>query len=320
LSDIIADQIDYAVMGRIYDKIQGAWQIRYMIRNKVLSILDGMISSVVAPAWKAMASAVEKVRPEAEPKIAAMVDPIGTAEGELINKIKEAAMSAITPLLEQHVTPHLQKIMEAIQKPMVDAYDDAQKFYDEKVGAFEVKGPKADLPKTFGDLDRLQYSSEIWACQHKIDVMYDPLWALHVVFSDIYPWSMIWKGHNSIRRTFDQAVYTFEQKLIKTAEENEACLSYGKATNDSCRSAVMEDYKFDSNLRITRWYMKAIKAIIMPPFNAVVIPACKAIITPIGDTVPDAMKEFVNIEKLFDEIVEGIIDDSIAVVLSSGQK
>jgi len=320
LSDIIADQIDYAVMGRIYDKIQGPWQIRYMIRNKVLSILDGMISTAVAPAWKGMAATVEKIRPELEPKIAVMVDPIGTAEGELINKIKEVAMSAITPLLEQHVTPHLQKIMEAIQKPMVDAYDDAQKFYDEKVGGFEVKGPKADLEKSFHPLDHLQHSSEIWACQRKIDVMYDPLWALNVIFPDIYPWSMIWKGHNSIKRTFDQAVYTWEQRLLKTAEENEACLADGKATNDTVRSAVLEDYKFDSNIRITRWYTKVIRAIIMPPFNAVVIPACKTIITPIGDTVPDAMKEFVNIEGLFDDLLDQIINESIAVVLSSGQK
>lgn len=56
-------------------------------------------------------------------------------------------MSIINPLLEQHVTPHLAKIMEAIQKPMTDAYDESIKYWDESVGKFEIKGPKGDLDK-----------------------------------------------------------------------------------------------------------------------------------------------------------------------------
>jgi len=37
LSDLIADQIEWVVMGRVYSKInQGPWQVRNAVRNQVL--------------------------------------------------------------------------------------------------------------------------------------------------------------------------------------------------------------------------------------------------------------------------------------------
>lgn len=320
LSDLISDQIDYAVMGRIYSKIQGAWQIRNLIRNKVLSALDTMVSAAVAPAWKAMSTAVEEIRPKIEPTIKELVDPIGKAEGELINKLKDGAMSIINPLLEQHVTPHLAKIMEAIQKPMTDAYDDSIKYWEENVGKHEIKGPKGDLDKNFSELDRLYNTYEAWNISHKIDVMYEPLWALNIIFTDIYPWGLIYQGHQEIRGFIDNAVYTFETAVKKEAEENEACLGDAKGLNDKHRATVLADYKEDAKLATLQWYAQSIKKIIMPPFNAVVIPACKAIISPISDAIPEAMKQFIDPENLFDELINGIIDESIATVIRSGQK
>jgi len=51
LSDMISDQIEYAVMGRIYSKITGPWPIRNTVRNQVLKTLDTIIMAGVTPAW-----------------------------------------------------------------------------------------------------------------------------------------------------------------------------------------------------------------------------------------------------------------------------
>jgi len=320
LSDMISDQLDYATMGKIYGKISGPWAVRNTVRNQVLKTLDTIIMAGVTPAWKAMSSAVETLRPQIEPKIKELVDPIGKAEAEIIEKIKEGAMSIINPLLEQHVTPHLAKIMEIIQSPMTEAYDESYKMFDEQIGKYEVKGPKDDLPKSFRNLDYFPRSWDMYHASRKIDILYDPLWALHVIFSDIYPWSLIWRGHDEIRTTMDNAMFTFEQKLIAAAAENEACLSEGKTLVDKLKHEVMEDYKFDGKLRTVQWYCEVMKAIVMPPFNAVVMPACKTIITPIADAIPEPMKQFIDIEQMFDDIVNGIIDASIETVVASGQK
>jgi len=307
-------------MGKIYGKISGPWAVRNTVRNQVLKTLDTIIMAGVTPAWKAMSQVVETLRPQIEPKIKELVDPIAKAEAEIVDKIKEGAMSIINPLLEQHVSPHLAKIMEIIQSPMTEAYDESYKMFDEQIGKFEVKGPKDELVKSFRTLDYFPRSWDMYHASRKIDILYDPLWALHVIFTDIYPWSLIWKGHDEIRTTMDNAMYTYQQKLLKAASENESCLSEGKSLSDKFKHEVMEDYKFDGKLRTVQWYCQVMKAIVMPPFNAVVIPACKTIITPIADAIPEPMKQFIDIEQMFDDIVNGIIDASIETVVSSGQK
>jgi len=320
LSDLISDQIEYTTLGKIYSKISGPWAVRNTVRNQVLKTLDSIVSAGVGPAWKAMSSTVEQLRPQIEPKIKELVDPIGKAEAELINKIKDAAMSVINPLLEKHVVPHLSKIMEIIQSPMTEAYDESYKQFDEQINKFEMKASKEELSKAFKSLDYYPRSWEMYHVTRKIDILYDPLWALNVIFTDIYPWSLIWRGHDELRSTMDNAIYTFENKILKSCEMNESALSEGKALADRMKMETMEDFKFDGKLKTVAWYCEIIKKIIMPPFDAAIIPACKEIISPISEAVPEPMKQFLDIEQLFDDLINGIIDDSIKTVVQSGQK
>lgn len=295
---MISDQIEYAVMGRIYSKITGPWTIRNAVRTQVIKALDTLVMAGVTPAWKAMSSTVESLRPQIEPKIKELVDPIGKAEAELVEQIKNAAMSVINPLLEQHVTPHLSKIMEIIQSPMTEAYDESYKMFEEHVNKVDVKGPRDDLIKSFKTLDYVPRSWEMYHATRKIDILYDPLWALNVIFTDIYPWGLIYRGHDEIRTTMDNAMYTYEQKVLKASEGNDAALT--NELRDTSRAQTLEEYKFDGKLRTIQWYCEIMKTIVMPPFNGVVIPACKTIITPIADAIPEPMKQFIDIEQLFD--------------------
>jgi len=321
LSDMISDQIEYAVMGRIYSKIVGPWQVRNTVRNQVLKTLDTIIMAGVTPAWKAMASAVETLRPQIEPKIKELVDPIGKAEAELVDKIKSAAMSILDPLIEQHISPHLAKIMEIILSPMTDAYEETYKLFEDNVNKLEVKGPKEELAKSFKNtLDYVPRSWDMWNSTRKLDILYDPLWALNVIFTDIYPWSMIWKGHDHLRGTLDNAMYTYEQKLLTAANESESALSDGKALSEKSKAETLADFKYDARLRTLKWYCTVLRDIVMPPFNAVAIPATAAVIGPIADAIPDPMKQFLDPEQLFNDCVTGIIDACIEKVVSSGQK
>jgi len=267
-----------------------------------------------------MAQTVESLRPQIEPKIKELVDPIGRAEAEIMDKIKDAAMSVINPLLEQHVNPHMAKIMEIIQSPMTLSYDESFKMFGEQIDKFEVKAPKEELVKGFRQLDWYFRSWEMYNATRNIDILYDPLWALNVIFPDIYPWGLIWRGHDHIRNTMDNAMYTFEQRLLQACEGNEGALNEGKALAEKLKAETLEDYKYDAKLRTVEWYCEIIKKIIYPPFNAVVIPACNAIISPISDAIPDPVKQFVDIQQMFDDLINSIVDDSIKTVVSSGQK
>jgi len=320
LSDMISDQIDWAVMGRIYSKIQGAWTIRNAVRNQVLKTLDTIISTGVAPAWKAMSTAVEELRPKIEPTIKELVDPIGKAEAELTDKVKDAALSVITPALEQHVNPHLSKIMTIIQSPMTEAYTESYRMFEEQLGKFELPGTKEALVKSFYPLDRFYSSWEMYGACSKVDILYDPLWALREIFSEIYPWSLIWKGHDTIRHLMDNAMYTYQQRILKAVEENETALADPKALSERIKAEVLADYKFDGTFATIEWYSTVLRDIVYPPFNAVVIPAAKVIISPIGDAIPEPMKQFLDVEQMFTDLIYGIVDGCIQSVVGSGQK
>jgi len=320
LSDLIADQVEYAVMGRIYSKISGPWTIRWTVRNQVMKSLDTLIGAGVAPAWKAMSSTVESLRPTIEPKIKELVDPIGKAEAEVMDKIKNAVMSVLDPLIEQHINPHMGKIMEIIQSPMTEAYDESYNLFEQQIDKFEVKSPKDEMVKGFRNLDWFKSSWDMYNSTRKIDILYEPLWALHIVFADIYPWGLIYRGHDELRKTMDNAMYTFEAKLLKSHEENEASLNEGKALADRFKHEVLEDYKYDGKLRTVEWYCHVLKAIIMPPFEAVAGPATDALLSPLSDAIPEPMKQFLDPQQMFTDLLHSIVDACIKTVVASGQK
>jgi len=305
-------------MGRVYAKITGPWIIRNKIRDQVLKTLDTFISAAVAPSWKVMDTTVSELRPKIEPTIKEMVDPIGKLERELIDKIKAGAMSVITPILEEHVKPHVSKIVEVIKSPMAEAYADAYRIWDEKVGAFSAKGSVEEVKKEFHHIDGIYNCWDLWVACRKVDVMYEPLWAMNIIFPDIWPWSLIWYAHDDVRGTTDDAVYTFEVKILKALEKNpDACKDEGAAKDLflTKKGKVMEKFKYDGEKATNQYYAEIIKRIVFPPFNKLVIPACKEIISPVADLIPEPMKQFVDPYQLFDTLVNEIVNESIQVVL-----
>ena len=313
LSDLISDQIDWAVMGRIYSKITGPWSVRYTIRNQVLKAIDKAVSAAVKPAWMAMDKAVKELRPKIEPTIKEMVDPIGKAEREVIEKIKNAVMNQIEPLLKEHVTPHLGKILEVIKSPMNEGYDECFHIFEENISKWEPKGNSRDeLVKSFDDLDWLPRSYRMWKATDKLSPMYDPLWALNVIFPDIWPWSSIWDGQDELRKRTDNAIYTWEERLLE-AQEKEG--GDPKTHGEKLKALVMADFKEDAQKGVSMYYAAILKKIVLPPFEALVVPACKLLLEPLDEAVPEPMKQFINIMKMFEAVYNGVIDDSISIVL-----
>jgi len=316
LTDIITDEIEYNTLGKVYGRITGPWMVRNTVRNTVLKTIDTLVSAGVNPAWKAMAAAVEELRPKIEPTIKTLVDPLGSAKKEIHDKIKEAVMSSLEPLLEKNVNPHVGKIVEIIKSPVVNAYEEASKIFEQGVKEF---AETADLKDTSAGFRKLDWVSRSWwtmrPATEKLDVMYEPLWLLREIFSDIYPWSLIWNAQDEIRQTTDNAIYTFETKLRTILEKEPEA---GKGAIDTALQETLPQFQHDAEINTTAMYLTILKAIIMPPFNAVANPATKVLLDPLDSAIPDAMKQFIDIGDEFQRLLEGIIDECIKVVLRSG--
>jgi len=304
LTEVIADELEYDIMGRIYGKLPGPWIVRNKMRNWTLATIDSMILAAVKPGWAAMKKAVEELRPKMEPTVRQMTEPIFKAENEIIGKMRESVMSVLEPLLKEHVTPHLGKVIGIIKSPMREAYADAANIFDEKISKWQ---PNPEMEKSFRDLDYFARSYwQLHPALRKVDDMYEPLWVLREIFSDIYPWSLIWKGHDSVYKHVDNAVYTWEQAMLKERNPELA---------EPIKRDVIIKYRHDTDIAVMNYYAKILKLIIMPPFEAAVHPVAKHIIEPLADSIPGPLKEFIDIKQMFEDLYTGIVSDSINVVL-----
>jgi hypothetical protein len=316
LSDLITDEIEAQTLGKIYGRITGPWVVRNTIRNQVLKTIDTLVSAGVAPAWKAMAVTVEELRPKIEPTIKELIDPLGKAKQEVVDKIKDAVMSILTPLIEEHINPHISKIVMVIKSPVVEAYDGAHKIFDDNVKEF---ADTADLKDPSAGFKKLDWIARSWwtmrPATQKLDVMYDPLLLLNVIFTEIRPWTIIWEAQDEIRQRTDNAVYTFEVEL---KQELERMPEAGKMGIDNVKGAVSMKFKNDANIQTLDLYKNMLKAIIMPPFNAIAQPAVKMVLDPLDSVIPEAMKQFIDIGDEFNTLLEAIIDSCILVVLKAG--
>jgi hypothetical protein len=260
-----------------------------------------------------MNSTVETLRPKIEPKIKESLSPLFKAQGELTDKIKDAAMSKIEPILKANVAPHLAKIVEAIKSPVVEGFDVTFRLFNEAIDKYDFKG-KEEVKKGFHELNHVPHSWVMWAAYEKVDVMYEPLWALRTVFSDIHPWSLIWKARDNMREKLDNAIYTFEERLVEAVETLDQTDS--KAVIDKIKAGVFADFQEDAKKATVIYYREILKAIVMPPFQKEVYPACEKILSPIADAIPEPFKPFCDIDQLFEDLLSGIIESSIDSVLS----
>jgi len=271
-----------------------------------------LVSGGVGPAWRVMSATVEEIRSKIEPKLPELVDPIGSAKQAVLDKMISAVMSVVTPLLDEHVKPHVKKIVEILTSPVRESYEESFKIFEEAIGKF---AETADLKKpSFRELDWTGRS--YWTMRpatSKLDIMYDPLYLLREIFSEISPWSLIWNGHDAIRKRMDNAVFTFEEKLKKKLEENE---NAGKEVIEEVKISVLADYKSDGEVHKTEFYGEIIKIIVMPPLKKALGVATKPVFESLDGVIPDAMKDYIDLAEEFDGFVDGLVDKLIEELLN----
>jgi len=78
---------------------------------------------------------------------------------------------------------------------------------------------------------------------------------------------------------------------------------------------VLADFQHDGKLATVLYFRDILKQVVMPPFNAVVFPLAGVLLDPLNDQIPEPMKQFLDLNDMFQTVVNGVIEDSIQVVL-----
>ncbi|XP_065830133.1 PH domain-containing protein DDB_G0267786-like [Oscarella lobularis] len=323
LSDLIVDELNWTVMKDVYYNIKGPYAIRMTIRNKVLQTLDTFVSAAVTPAYKAMETAVKALRGRVEGMIREKIEPIFGAEKEIKEKIKNAVVETVSPVLSERVSPRLAGIVQILTSPMSEAFQETRNLFDEKVAhlARKVKdnnGFGDKMEHYFHDLDNAPQIIYVMSDAYKkVDVMHDPLWALRQFFDEIEPWSLIWTAHDLLKRVLDNAMYTFEKELQDEGEQTNLKTDSGAAEAAilKVKESVQERFAHDASDATTEYYKDIMLSIVKPFLLKIVNPLTKPLLEPINNAVPDAFKEIIDVEEMFESVVEGIVGDSISKVI-----
>jgi hypothetical protein len=302
--DAINDRIADIVLSKLDRKLTMPWSARSKIRNKFIQTVDGIVTTAVGPAWKAAYSGVEALRPEVEPKIKEGMQPIVDAQKAIQDEICKLVEAGSKDFINEKVLPHLAPLLDVVFSPVVDGFKGIMRAFDVALENGKERYESRE--------DRLymvwhhNYNSEYWDAERKMWDLYEPLWALRLVFEDIYPWSITGRARRRLRKTFDNALFTFE-----------TILEDGKESGKSWEQAAEETrgrLARDCRTGILRVLGQILFGVVENFFEKLVIRPARKLVKPLSDKVPQAIKDFVDPDDLLEELLYTILRRTCAMV------
>jgi hypothetical protein len=143
------------------------------------------------------------------------------------------------------------------------------------------------------------YNSEYWDAERKMWDLYDPLWDMRRVFDDIYPWNITGRARRRLRKTLNNALFTFE-----TIYED------GKATGKSFDEAAAEARELmiqDSRTAVMRVLGHILFGCVENFFEKSVIRLSRKLVAPLADKIPEIIKNFVDPEDMLESLLYDLL-------------
>eukprot|EP00455_Lapot_gusevi_P050027 TRINITY_DN7196_c0_g1_i8.p1 TRINITY_DN7196_c0_g1~~TRINITY_DN7196_c0_g1_i8.p1 ORF type:complete len:150 (+),score=42.35 TRINITY_DN7196_c0_g1_i8:54-503(+) len=138
--------------------------------------------------------------------------------------------------------------------------------------------------------------------------LYEPLWAIRIVFDDIYPWTITGRARRRLRKTLDNALYTFEHILEDGKDQ-------GKTWDEAAREA-RELMVQDCRTSVARVLSMILFGVVENFFEKLVIRPARKLVAPLAEKIPQAIKDFVDPEALLEELLYTILRNTCTNVFN----
>jgi len=142
------------------------------------------------------------------------------------------------------------------------------------------------------------YNSEFWDADRKLWDLFDPLWAMRTVFSDVSPWGITGKARRRLRKTLNNALFTFETKLEEAG---------GKDHWDRVAAETREVLKQDCRAAIARVLGKILFGVVEIFWDVLIIRPSRILVSPLADAIPDVVKQFVDPEDILEQTLNAVL-------------
>lgn len=323
LGQLIVDRCEEGCMRPVYDSIPGG-RLQRKIRAAVQDTLDKTVGAAVGASWKVAVSGIESQKETLESKAREALGPILEKMSELKATVKDKIVGIISPALEEITKPIMTPICNCLMAPLVAAHKALALSYHARMSSIieegDIEGGLNDFVRQirwwWGPMrpalvqiykafregwedDEPETAGVSFSVSVNIGDIVDLL-------QGVSAWQIEDQFEDNLRTLMAKSIYTFSDELKNKKDAGEESPDLG-AIRDQVTRMLMHDSRLNVRAAIREIFL----LVIQPPFKRKVDPLIKDILEPITSAIPDALKTFLDIQKMAIEVMDGILEDTI---------
>uniref|UniRef100_A0A673Z943 Niban apoptosis regulator 2b n=1 Tax=Salmo trutta TaxID=8032 RepID=A0A673Z943_SALTR len=292
----VRDLITPGLKGKMHER-QRNWML-------ICDAVYGLVVRQAQAQYEAVVQSCEAGRPLLEASIRTDMDQIITSKEHVSNKIKAVALPKAEKLLKVSIQPYISSILEALMEPTSRGFSEVRDvFFRELVDMSKNTLNDSTKEKLAEHMEKISmlafHPVKMQSCYEKVEDL--SLDGLQQRFDVSSPSVFVQRAQILMREQMDDAVYTFEQILHQSLEDQGPeglCKSIQR-----CQDRVIKKFDYDSSTVRKRFFREALLQIFIPYMLKQLTPSVASELPRFQELIFEDFSRFILVENIFEEVV-----------------
>ncbi|XP_071013187.1 protein Niban 2-like [Oncorhynchus clarkii lewisi] len=292
----VRDLITPGLKGKMHER-QRNWML-------ICDAVYGLVVRQAQAQYEALVQSCEAGRPLLEASIRTDMDQIITSKEHVSNKIKAVALPKAEKLLKVSIQPYISSILEALMEPTSRGFSEVRDvFFRELVDMSKNTVNDSTKEKLGEHMEKISmlafHPVKMQSCYEKVEDL--SLDGLQQRFDVSSPSVFVQRAQILMREQMDDAVYTFEQILHQSLEDQGP---EGLCKNiQRCQDRVIKKFDYDSSTVRKRFFREALLQIFIPYMLKQLTPSVASELPRFQELIFEDFSRFILVENIFEEVV-----------------
>ncbi|XP_035642114.2 protein Niban 2-like [Oncorhynchus keta] len=292
----VRDLITPGLKGKMHER-QRNWML-------ICDAVYGLVVRQAQAQYESVVQSCEAGRPLLEASIRTDMDQIITSKEHVSNKIKAVALPKAEKLLKVSIQPYISSILEALMEPTSRGFSEVRDvFFRELVDMSKNTVNDSTKEKLAEHMEKISmlafHPVKMQSCYEKVEDL--SLDGLQQRFDVSSPSVFVQRAQILMREQMDDAVYTFEQILHQSLEDQG---SEGLCKNiQRCQDRVIKKFDYDSSTVRKRFFREALLQIFIPYMLKQLTPSVASELPRFQELIFEDFSRFILVENIFEEVV-----------------
>jgi len=322
MSELVQKLIDKQVVTKAFEKAdpkipEKVKRMAALMINKQLKVI---INAAVKPAWRGICNQIQDKQGSIEARTKAVLDPVSKARNDLTGKVKDEVVKALAPLMDKFGKTVLDKVVPIAFGPIVEAYENVFSGLNERIREIAKKTTNKETLDLELDLARAQLPGKMGplaGVHDALDKMTERLNKAKEEVSDVLGELAVGKNVDKVSSSAQSLAHDV---LFTISTDAEVVANPNEATVLAAWRRTAPKLLHDATIDLTDFVKGLLREAIMGPVESKFLDSrdFKRIVEPADKLIPDAVKEFISIETIINEIVRGSVEGVLDTAVGSG--